>query len=288
LYDPSRVQRFREDVLLDFANLESSITRIQLVLSSNARQRERYAAEKAKILETAQAVRDNTVELRANLEDAQEALERRKGYDEMATKILNDKKLQSRDEAKAEIEKLEKEIEDLQQESAEYETTWVSRREQFDNIVREGEAMIKQIKGIKDDPEPEKDDENMEDSEGEDETGKDVMSGSNTPAHDGRSPRPTDAGDSTPMQDSGDAGDGTPARPANKFLGIDDATRPNSRVSSPLAQPAQLPDDIDMAETPFPDAVAADQAKTSDSVAVSEAATPAQDISENLESMDET
>ncbi|EME80991.1 uncharacterized protein MYCFIDRAFT_5716, partial [Pseudocercospora fijiensis CIRAD86] len=177
LYDPARVERFREDVLLDFANLESSIIRIQLILSSNQRERERYAAEKAKILETAQAVRDNTLELRSHLQEAQQVLERRKGYDEMATKILDDRKLKSRDDAKADIEKLEKEIEDLQQESVDYEGTWISRREQFDMVVREGEAMIRQIKGIKDEPEPEKD-ENMDDA---DDGPKDETSGRNTP-----------------------------------------------------------------------------------------------------------
>lgn len=278
-YDASRAQRFREDVLFDLANLESSVTRIQLILSSNQRERERYAAEKAKILETAQAVRDNTVELRSNLQDSQEALERRKGYDTMAAKILDDKKLKSRDDAKTEIEKLEKEIEDLQHESAEYETTWTTRREQLEQIVREGEAMIRQIKGIKDGPEPEKD-ENMEDGEEEDEN-KDETSGANTPAQGGRSPQPVE-GDATPLQESGEAGDSTPARPANKFLEVDDSTRTQSRVSSPLAQATNLQDDVYMAETPLD---GGEQAPASASVDASAVATPAQDIAET---MDET
>ncbi|CAK1367428.1 hypothetical protein CB0940_10708 [Cercospora beticola] len=253
VYDASRVERFREDVLLDFAYLESSIIRIQLTLSSNQRERERYAAEKAKILETAQAVRDNTVELRGKLVEAQEALERRKGYDVMAAKILDDKKLKSRDEAKAEIDKLEKEIEDLQHENAGYEGTWQERREQYDRIVREGEAMIRQIKGIKDEPEEEKGDEEMEDEHGDKEEGDN--SGRNTPMQDGRSPQPAEASDATPMPDSGEAGEGsfegTPARPTNKFLEVDDATRSGSRVSSPLSQPAHMPDDVDMGDTPL-------------------------------------
>ncbi|SMY25576.1 unnamed protein product [Zymoseptoria tritici ST99CH_1A5] len=247
-YDSSRVERFREDVLLDFANLESSITRIQLILSSNQRERERYAAEKAKILETAQAVRDNTVELRAHLVEAQAVLERRKGYDLMATKILDDRKLKSRDDARADIEKLEKEIANLQDESAEYEVTWVSRREQFDNIVREGEAMVRAIKGIKDDPEPEKD-ENMEDAEDDGEDGvKANTSRMNSPGADGRSPRPADTGNATPMVESGEGGGATPARPTNRLLDVDEATRSSSRTGSPLAQPVQMPDDVDMTE----------------------------------------
>ncbi|KJX95708.1 hypothetical protein TI39_contig1197g00001 [Zymoseptoria brevis] len=251
-YESSRVERFREDVLLDFANLESSITRMQLILSSNQRERERYAAEKAKILETAQAVRDNTVELRAHLVEAQAVLERRKGYDQMATKILDDRKLKSRDDARADIEKLEKEIASLQDESAEYEVTWVSRSAQFDNIVREGEAMVRAIKGIKDEPEPEKD-ENMEDAEddGEDD-GEDGLKANtsrmNSPGADGRSPRPADTGNATPKVESGEGGGATPARPPNRLLDVDEATRSSSRTGSPLAQPGQMPDDVDMTE----------------------------------------
>lgn len=233
-----RLQRFREDVLLDFANLESSITRIQMILSSNQRERERYAAEKAKILETAQAVRDNTVELRSHLVEAQSVLERRKGYDQLAAKILDDRKVKSRNEAHAAIERLEKEIEGLEAESAEYEVTWVSRREQFDCITREGEAMIRLIKGIKDESEADKDEDGMEDVEGGD-AGAKVESPT-----EGRSPRPADAGDVMPPAESVDMGGAT--TPRNKLLEVDDATRGSSRVSSPLSQPVQMPDDVDM------------------------------------------
>ncbi|KAH9845854.1 Tho complex subunit 7 [Teratosphaeria destructans] len=171
-------QKFREEVLLRFSALESSLLRIQLVQSSNQRERERYAAEKAKILETAQAVRDNTLELRTQLAAAQEVLQLRKGYDELAGKILDDKKLKSRDDCQKDIETLEREIADLQQESAEYENTWQLRREQFDRIVVEGENMVKVIKGIKDDV----------DEEGGEECAKGESSFAGTPANGGRTP----------------------------------------------------------------------------------------------------
>lgn len=234
-----RLQRFREDVLLDFANLESSITRIQMILSSNQRERERYAAEKAKILGTAQAVRDNTVELRSHLVEAQAVLERRKGYDLLAAKILDDRKVKSRDDARAAIEGLEKDIEGLQAESADYEGTWASRREQFDCITREGDAMIRLIKGIKDEPEVDKDEDRMEDVD----AGEDGIK-MDSPAADGRSPRPQDACEAMPSAEGGEMGGATP--PRNKFLDVDDATRGSSRVSSPLSQPVQMPDDVDM------------------------------------------
>lgn len=228
---------------MDFAHLESSIIRIHLIQSSNQRERERYAAEKAKILETAQAVRDNTVELRAQLEEAQKVLERRKGYDELAGKILDDRKLRSRDDCKAEIEKLEKEIEDLQQESADYETTWTGRREQFDRLAGEGEAMRRLIKGIRDEPEGEKEDEEME--EGEAGT-RGESSRTGTPAPGGVTP--LHGGGETPLPGSGEAGGATPARPNNRLLDVEDATRTSSRAGSPPQQTAEASVDVDMLE----------------------------------------
>ncbi|KAK4613684.1 THO complex subunit mft1 [Fulvia fulva] len=279
-FDAQKVQKFREEVLIDFANLESSIVRIQLILSSNERERERYAEEKAKILETAQAVRENTIELRGQLVQAQQVLEQRKGYDKEAAKILNDKNLKSRDETKADIEKLEKEIEDLQHESAQYEETWVTRREHFDNVVREGENMIKLIKGIKDEPEK---DETMDDA---DDDAKADTSRMGTPAPEGRSPQPTDTGDRTPMVGGGgDVGDATP-RPTNKFLEVDDATRSNSRIASPSMQATQSQDDVDMGDASLSISGEPQQpSKTSegmdvaiDQVATPQGSTPAADI----------
>ena len=281
--DPEQLQKFHEDILLDFAALESSITRIQLIQSSNQRERERYAAEKARIIETAQAVRDNTVQLRLQLAEAQRVLQLRKGYDDLAAKILDDKKLKSRDESKAEIEKLEKEIEDLEQESAEFENTWHSRREQFDSVVAEGETMIRLIKGIKDEPEAEKDDQ-MDDAEELEAVTKAENSRAGSPAPDGRSPRALETGDMTPLPDSGDAGDATPARPTNRLLDVDDATRSNSHVASPLVHAMEPHGDVDMADSPALEQIGVESqpGKISDSGGVS---TPAD---ENLETMDES
>ncbi|KAK1082518.1 hypothetical protein LTR33_003870 [Friedmanniomyces endolithicus] len=244
--------RFRDEILLDFAALESSILRIQLIHSSNERERERYAAEKAKILETAQAVRDNTVELRQQLVESQRVLELRKGYDELAAKILDDKKVKSREECMQEITTLEKEIEELEQEGADCDTTWVGRREQFERVVKEGEVMVRLIKGLKDEVEPEQ-------MEGEDdqhtmEEGDDATRGESsrlgTPVPEGRTPMRVDDGGQTPMVSSPETGDGTPARPINRFLEVDDAvTRASSRAASPVLQAVDPTADVEMAET---------------------------------------
>ncbi|KAK0307268.1 hypothetical protein LTR01_005914 [Friedmanniomyces endolithicus] len=244
--------RFRDEILLDFAALESSILRIQLIHSSNERERERYAAEKAKILETAQAVRDNTIELRQQLVESQRVLELRKGYDELAAKILDDKKIKSREECTQEITTLEKEIEELEQESAEYETTWVGRREQFDRVAKEGEAMVRLIKGLKDEAEAEQM-EGEEDQHTMDE-GDDATRGESsrlgTPVPEGRTPMRVEDGGQTPMVSSAEVGDGTPVRPINRFLEVDDAvTRGSSRAASPVLQAVDPTVDVEMAET---------------------------------------
>ena len=107
-------RQWREDVMLDFAALESTFIRIQFLKDSNEKERQRYAAEKVKILETAQAVRDNTAELRVQLDEAQKTLALRKEYDQLAEKITNNRMLKSRDEQRANLEKLNAEIADLE------------------------------------------------------------------------------------------------------------------------------------------------------------------------------
>ncbi|EMC96015.1 hypothetical protein BAUCODRAFT_148853 [Baudoinia panamericana UAMH 10762] len=249
--EPFRLQAFREEILLDFAALESSILRIQLLQSSNQRERERYAAEKAKILDTAQAVRENTVELRAQLEEAQKVLERRKGYDELAAKILDDKKLKSREECAAEIEGLEKEIEELRVESSEVEVTWAGRREGFERVVGEGEALVRVIKGVKDEPEQEHADgdvdESMEDGDGDDATrGESSRLGTPTPAG-GRTPMMHAEGGETPMQEQEDETHADASKaPTNKFLDVEDAMRAGSRTASPSRRAKES--DVEMVE----------------------------------------
>ncbi|GAB7322884.1 hypothetical protein MBLNU13_g05434t1 [Cladosporium sp. NU13] len=250
-------QKFREEVLLDFAALESSITRIQLIQTSNARERERYAAEKAKILATAQAVRENTVLLREQLGEAQKVLELRKGYDALAAKILEDKKLKSRDECRGDIAGLEKEIEELEQGGGEIEGLWVGRREQFERIVVEGEAMRRVIKGIKEPEEGQgEEDETMEEGEGE----KDDRSRMGTPGlDDGRTPR-HELGGRTPMPEGSTPlpGGATPMhegmeedgeeRPGNKFLEVEGGTQRSSRAASPGTPSVDSTADVEMGD----------------------------------------
>ncbi|EFW15663.1 hypothetical protein D8B26_002250 [Coccidioides posadasii str. Silveira] len=146
-------RQFQEDVTLDFAAFEGSIARIQFLLSSNAKERERYAAEKLRILATAQEVKENTAELRKQLEEAQKTLALRKTYDELAEKITSNRLLRPREDQQANLEKLNAEIAKLEKESGEYAQTWAERREQFGRIVEEGMNLRRLIRDEKEEVE---------------------------------------------------------------------------------------------------------------------------------------
>lgn len=146
-------RHFRDDVTLDFAAFEGSIARIQFLLTSNEKERERYAAEKLRILSTMEAVRGNTAELRGQLEEAQRLLALRKSYDDLAEKITSNRLLRPREDQQANLQKLQAEILDLEKESKEYATTWSERREQFGRIVEEGMQLRRLIRDEKEEVE---------------------------------------------------------------------------------------------------------------------------------------
>ena len=178
-------------MLLDFAAFESSIVRVQFLLTSNIKERERYAEEKVKIQAAARAVKDNTAELRVQLEEAQRTLTLKKEYDELAEKITSNRLLRPREDQHINLEKLNAEIADLERESQEYAQTWAERREQFGKIIEEGMQLRRLIRDEKEEVERR---EGMEGDDGDD---------GDTASHRGRSsgaatPR-VDGGDSTPM-----------------------------------------------------------------------------------------
>lgn len=184
-------RQWREDVLLDFAAFESSIVRIQFLLTSNIKERERYATEKLKIKATAQAVKDNTTDLRVQLEDAQRQLALRKEYDVLAEKITSNRLLRPREDQHANLAKLNAEIADLERESQGYAQTWAERRAQFGRIIDEGMEMRRQIRAEKEEVERR---EGMEGAEDRDEA--------DAASQRGRSSRATSPGGATPLHGS--------------------------------------------------------------------------------------
>ncbi|PLB47081.1 hypothetical protein P170DRAFT_388258 [Aspergillus steynii IBT 23096] len=187
-------RHFREDVALDFAAFEGSIARIQFLLTSNEKERERYAAEKLRILGTMQSVRENTADLRVQLEEAQRLLALRKSYDELAERITSNRLLKPREDQQANLQKLQAEITDLEKESKDYATTWAERREQFGRIVDEGMQLRRLIRDEKE--EVERREGMQEDEEGDDADvpSKGKSSGANTPRPDNDSVTPSQQG----------------------------------------------------------------------------------------------
>ncbi|ELR05123.1 hypothetical protein VC83_07966 [Pseudogymnoascus destructans] len=225
-------RQFQEDVLLDFAAFDSSIARFQFLRNSNERERERYAAEKLRILEAAQDVKYNTAELRVKLESARATLDQRKGFDKLAEKITSNRMLRTREEQAANLLKLEEECRELEREREQYGETWAERREQFGRIVEEGVRLRRLIRDEKEEVERR---EGMGDAGEEDnEVGEAGSRDGQTPKHDGLSgeatPRPDGA--STPRA-RGASTEAESTYKSSKLKPVSNSySRSNSRASS--------------------------------------------------------
>ena len=241
------IKQWREDMLLDFASFEASMIRLQLLQQSNERERARYAAEKLRIQQTAEAVRTSTTDLRVQLADAQRTLETRKTWDTLTEKITSNKALKPREEQRANLEKLEAEIAELESESKNYARTWVERREQFGRIVEEGRQMLRLIRDEKEEAERKEGMEGGGDHEegesSERRGGSRTGSQGGTPRLDGSTPRPEDGatpgldvGEATPLQRGhlSPPRKSLPGHPSR--LGVASPASSRSRVSSPGKQ----------------------------------------------------
>ncbi|CAZ83251.1 unnamed protein product [Tuber melanosporum] len=141
---------YGEELELDFKAFEGVIARIQLLRETNKREVERYEKEKGDILETATVARETLVTLRQTLQLSQREKENKLIYDAIASDILSKNTLKSRDEQNVNIERLNKEIADLEAERDEYRQVWNARRDQFGQIVDQLQKMWAQIKEDKD------------------------------------------------------------------------------------------------------------------------------------------
>ncbi|KAL2260659.1 hypothetical protein VTK26DRAFT_5262 [Humicola hyalothermophila] len=165
---PPDLAQLKEDITLDFAAFDSSIARLQFLLTANERERERYAAERRRIEAASQSVRDRTAQLRAQLEQARATLARRRRFDELADAITGNPALRPRAEQAANLRKLADEIAELEAESAAYGVTWHERREQFARIMDESMRLRRLIRDEK---------EEVERREGMDESQQEVIGG---------------------------------------------------------------------------------------------------------------
>ncbi|KAI1775596.1 Tho complex subunit 7-domain-containing protein [Hypoxylon cercidicola] len=193
----------KEDIILDFEAFDAQILRLQLLGTANEQERDRYAADRLRILDTMESVREGNARLKAQLDDARATLAQRRKFDELADKITSNRMLRPRHEQAANLAKLAEECDELHRESETYGATWRERREQFERLVEEGKRLRALIRDEK---------EEVERREGMD-----------SDAEDGETPgnRGSVSGNATPHPDSGavsskgDAGNATP-RPGSR------------------------------------------------------------------------
>lgn len=128
-----------------------------------------------------QAVRENTAELRVQLEEAQRLLALRKSYDDLADKITSNRLLRPREDQQASLQKLQTEITELENESREYAKTWSERRDQFGRIVEEGMQLRRLIRDEKEEVERREGMQEGQDGDEGDVASKGKSSEANTP-----------------------------------------------------------------------------------------------------------
>ncbi|KAK4151470.1 Tho complex subunit 7-domain-containing protein [Chaetomidium leptoderma] len=145
--------QLKEDTTLDFAAFDSSIARLQFLLTANERERERYAAERQRITATSQSVRENTAQLRGQLDQARATLAQRRKFDVLADAITSNASLRPRAEQAANLRKLQDEIAELEAEREAYGVTWHERRDQFARIMDESSRLRRLIRDEKEEVE---------------------------------------------------------------------------------------------------------------------------------------
>ncbi|KAI1408779.1 Tho complex subunit 7-domain-containing protein [Hypoxylon sp. FL1857] len=198
------ITALKEDIILDFEAFDAQILRLQFLGTANAQERERYAAERVRILETMESVREGNARLKVSLEEARATLAQRRKFDELADRITSNRMLRPRAEQVVNLAKLADECDDLHRESETYGHTWRERREQFERLVEEGKRLRALIRDEKEEVERREGmDSDAEDGEAAATPGKGgLVSGNATP-------RP-DSGAVSSHSSKGEGGNATP------------------------------------------------------------------------------
>ena len=170
--------------------------------------------------------------LQSQLVDAQATLALRKEYDTLAEKITENRLLLPRSQQSANLQKLREEIQDLEKEKEQYETTWKERREQFGKIVEQGMQLRRLIRDEKEEAERR---EGLMDSGGGDGVGDDDESRSGRGASRDVTPMPmqTQTGSSSPGYTRRESPAPTSSQQGESMLAVVE-TSTNTRERSPL------------------------------------------------------
>lgn len=226
------INALKEDIMLDFEAFDAQILRLQLLSTANAQERERYGADRVRILGTMEAVRESNAALKARLDSARATLAQRRRFDELADRITSNRMLRPRAEQAVNLAKLAEECEDLRRESETYGSTWRDRREQFERLVEEGKRLRALIRDEK---------EEVERREGMDSDAEDGEAGA-TPGKGGG----LASGNATPHPDSGavstkgDAGSATPRHSSPGAVSAAGGLKPRPDASGSFSRSASL------------------------------------------------
>ncbi|KAI5797875.1 hypothetical protein DFH27DRAFT_624772 [Peziza echinospora] len=116
------------DIDLDFTHFTHTLTRFHLLSLTNHREILRYEASKAQITASSLTAKLEMANLRAHLETAKREKEERLVYDQITSTMLPAGGREA-------IDRLNREIEELQEMGGRYEEVWRGRREVFDEVV---------------------------------------------------------------------------------------------------------------------------------------------------------
>jgi len=224
------------EIDLDFAYFTSVISRIQLLLDTNAREVTRYEHDKATITSTASEARATLIHLRELLAESQREKQNRLEYDAIASDILNSRGLRPRDEQYANLGRLNAEIKELERERDEYTQVWTARRQQFEMIVKQLEVMWSQIK-------EDKDEQDRREGMSEEEEGEEVEA----PARGSQSGAETPfVGGTTPVPEGGKLGVPTAAGGASPGMSANTGATPQPVDEKEEGEE----DDVDLVDAP--------------------------------------
>ena len=148
--DREALAQWKAESLLDVSLYELHITRMAATHKANAAQRAQYDEQKERSLAAAQATRDDTAKLRAELAEAQAELAQRKVYDEHAAQIGSGQATRSREQQLAMQSHLRESIDGLKTHVDALNDMRTQRHGQFAAIMQEARAMLDMMRGEKD------------------------------------------------------------------------------------------------------------------------------------------
>lgn len=148
--DPSvRTEDFIE---ADFESYDLTLRRLQLLLKANAREIERYESEIQIVNNTYSEAEREISRLKDELAHEKQAQEDRASFDVIAYSIQKEAP-KTRKSQRSIIAKLEDEVSELEEEKASYNAVWQTRKNGFDDIMKQLAKLQQEISGEKADAE---------------------------------------------------------------------------------------------------------------------------------------